>query len=101
EWAHFEAEVAATTGEARAKLEAKREELRTKQAAQRARMRTRATALQDRWNARLSSIQSKVSDSKAEAKVRHERHLDKLSRFVEAQRASFRDLFSSSAAAQR
>jgi uncharacterized membrane protein len=99
EWAHFESEVASATGEAKAKLEAKREALRASQAAARQRMRTRAEALQGRWDARMSSIQGKVSGAKSDAKVRHQRHHDKLARFAEAQRRSFKDLFSTTTAA--
>jgi uncharacterized membrane protein len=98
EWNHFESEVAGATGEAKVKLEAKREALRAKQAASRERMRARAAALQSRCQAKMSSIQNKVSDAKYEAKVRHQRHHDKLARFAEAQRQSFKDLFSTTAA---
>ena len=98
EWAHFEAEVAGAKGEAKAKLEAKREALRARQAASRERMHARATALQNRWDAMKSSIESKVSSAKAEAKARHTRHHDKLARFAEAQRASFKEMFATTSA---
>jgi len=93
EQAHLEAEIAHATGAAKAKLEAQRNELRAKQAAERERLHKQATKLQETWDAKIASIKAKAASAKAEAKTRHERHMDKLSRFATAQKAAFHDLF--------
>jgi uncharacterized membrane protein len=91
---HLEAEIARSRGEAKAKLEAKRAELRAKQSAQREKLRARANELEESWRVKLESIQQKAAAAKAEAKARHEEHMEKLSRFAALQKESFRELFS-------
>jgi uncharacterized membrane protein len=93
EQAHLEAEIERATGEAKAKLEAKRADLRAKQVMQRQRLQARAKQLQDGWEAKLASIKEKTAAAKAEAKTRHQQHMDKLSRFASMQKESFRELF--------
>ena len=90
---HLEAEIGRATGDAKAKLEAKREGLRAKQAAQRERLHARANKLEESWRAKLESIKEKAGSAKAEAKTRHEEHVEKLSRFAALQTESFRQLF--------
>jgi uncharacterized membrane protein len=90
---HLEAQIAQAKGEAKAKLEAKRVELRARQAAQRERLQSRARQLQESWDARLASVKEKAGTAKAEAKVRHQQHVEKLDRFVSLQKQSFRELF--------
>ena len=93
EQAHLEAEIGHATGEAKAKLEAKNSELRAKQTAQRERLRARADKLEESLQVKISSIKQKSGAAKAEAKTRHEQHMEKLSRFAATQKASFRELF--------
>jgi uncharacterized membrane protein len=93
EEAHLEAEIAKASGEAKAKLVAQRDALRAKQTAQRERLRARANKLEAEWNARIESIKQKNKAAKAEAKQRHELHAQKLSRFADLQKQSFRELF--------
>ena len=90
---HLEAEMSKATGEAKAKLEAKRAELRGKQAVQREKLRGRADKLEESWKAKLESIKEKAAAAKAEAKTRHEQHMEKLSQFTTLQRQAFRELF--------
>jgi uncharacterized membrane protein len=90
---HLEAGIAQATGAAKAKLEARRNELRAKQAAERERLHQRATKLQESWDAKIASIKDKAAAASAEAKVRHQKHVDKLTRFATAQKAAFHDLF--------
>ena len=94
ETAHLEAEIAKASGDAKAKLLAQRDALRAKQTAQRERLRARANKLEAEWNARIESIKQKNKAAKVEAKQRHELHAQKLARFADAQKQSFRDLFS-------
>jgi uncharacterized membrane protein len=91
--AHLEAEIAEATGEAKAKLEAKRAELHAKQAGQRERLENRARKLQESWDARIASIKAKAAAANAQAKVRHQQHAEKLDRFVSLQKQAFRELF--------
>jgi uncharacterized membrane protein len=95
EWAHFEAEVASSKGEAKAKLEARRNELKAKHAARREELRARAAKLQSRWDAKIASIDSKTERAQADAKARHRRHHDKLAQFAATQKAAFKELFAS------
>lgn len=90
---HIEAEIAHATGAAKAKLEAQRSELRAKQAAQKDQLQKHAAMLQERWDAEIASIKEKAAMAKAEAKTRHERHAEKLSRFAKAEKTAFHDLF--------
>jgi uncharacterized membrane protein len=90
---HLEAEIAQAKGDAKAKLEAKRAELRAKQAAQRERLQSRARKLQESWDARIASIKEKATAASAQAKVRHQQHVEKLDRFVSLQKQAFRELF--------
>lgn len=90
---HIDAEILKANGDAKAKLEAKRSELRAKQAEQKDRLHRRVTKLQEGWDAKIASIKEKAASSKADAKARHESHVEKLSRFAAAQKASFHDLF--------
>ena len=90
---HLDAEIAHATGAAKAKLEAQRNELRAKQAAQKERLHQRAAKLQESWDAKIASIEAKAASAKAEAKARHQQHVEKLSRFAAAQKGAFRDLF--------
>jgi uncharacterized membrane protein len=91
--AHLEAEIARATGEAKAKLEARRAELRAKGAARRERLQKRERSLEQSWEAKIASVRAKAANAKAEAKARHEQHAEKLARFEAAQKAAFRDLF--------
>lgn len=93
EQAHVEAEIAKATGDAKAKLEAKRTELRAKQAGQRERLQKRAKKLEESWDAKIASLKKKTAEAKAAAKTRHEEHMQKLSRFAALQKESFRELF--------
>jgi len=93
EEAHLEAEIAKASGEAKAKLVAQRDALRAKQIAQRERLHARANKLEAEWNARIESIKQKNKAAKAEAKQRHELHVQKLARFADQQKESFRELF--------
>jgi len=90
---HIDAEIARATGAAKAKLEAQRNELRAKQAAQKERLHKRAVKLQESWDAKIASIEAKAASAKAEAKSRHQRHVEKLSRFAATQKSAFHDLF--------
>lgn len=90
---HVEGEIARAKGDAKAKVEAKREEVRAKQAEQRERLRKRAQALQERWEAQIATIQEKAASAQAEAKARHQQHLQKLDQFAVAQKESFKQLF--------
>jgi uncharacterized membrane protein len=94
EQAYVDAEIARATGEAKAKLEARRSELRAKQAAQRERLQKRVTQIQESWDAKIASVKKKAADAKAAAKTRHQEHAEKLSRFAALQKESFRELFS-------
>jgi len=91
--AHLEGEIAHAKGEVKAKLEAKRAELRAKQAAQRERLQTRARKLQESWDARITSIKKKGDAANAQAKMRHQQHVEKLDHFVGLQKQAFRELF--------
>jgi uncharacterized membrane protein len=93
--ARMDAEIEASTGEIKAKLEAKRTELRARNDRHRERLAQRANELEQTLEARLESIKQKVGDSKAEAKKRHEEHMEKLSHFMDQQKAAFRQLFAS------
>jgi uncharacterized membrane protein len=93
EAAHIKSEISKAQGDVKTQFEAKREELRLKQAAQRERLQKRAQALQERWEAQLASIQQKTTTAKAEAKVRHQHHIDQLDRFAAMQKESFKQLF--------
>lgn len=90
---HIDAEILKATGDAKAKLEARRKELHAKQVAQKDRLNHRVTKLQEGWDAKIASIKEKAASSKADAKARHEMHVEKLSRFAATQKASFHDLF--------
>jgi uncharacterized protein DUF1269 len=94
EMAHLEAEIARSKDDAKAKLSAKRDQLRVKQQAQRERLEKRAGQLQANWDAKIASIKDKARSAKAEAKARHEQHMDKLGRFAALQKQSFHELFS-------
>jgi uncharacterized membrane protein len=93
EQAYLEAEIERATGDAKAKLGAKRNELRAKQAAQRERLHNRAKKMEESWQAEIASIQAKAEGAKAEAKARHQQHVEKLSHFAAAQKAAFHELF--------
>jgi uncharacterized membrane protein len=93
EWAHYEAEVKRSTGDAKEKLEAQRASLQAKQAAQREDLKKRAAALQSRWDAKIQSMDDKAAKKDAEAKARHQRHHDKLAQFAQRQREAFKNLF--------
>jgi hypothetical protein len=73
---------------------AKRDELAAKQKAQRERLEKRARDLQASWDAKIASVKEKAQSAKAEAKARHEQHVDKLGRFAALQKQSFHELFS-------
>jgi uncharacterized membrane protein len=90
---HVDAEILKADGDAREKLKAKRNELQAKQAAQKERLHQRATKLQESWDAKIASIKQKAASAKADAKTRHQQHVERLSQFAAAQKASFRDLF--------
>ena len=94
EKAHLEAEIGRAKGDAKAKLVAKRDELAAKQKAQRERLEKRARDLQASWDAKIASVKEKAQSAKAEAKARHEQHVDKLGRFAALQKQSFHELFS-------
>jgi uncharacterized membrane protein len=91
--AHLEVEIQQAVGEQKARLEAKREELRTKEAAQRKKLHARATKLKETWDAEIASIEAKAEHAEADAKARHEQHVQKLSRFAAEQKKAFTDLF--------
>jgi uncharacterized membrane protein len=93
ERAHLTAEIARAGADAKAKLEAKREELKAKERVQRGRLKEQASKLQASWEAKMASIQRKAADAKAEARARHQEHMDKLARFASLQKDSFRALF--------
>jgi len=93
ERAHLEGEIAKATGEAKAKLEARRTELRAKEGGQRERLQKRASKLEEGWEAKIASIKEKAAAAKADAKARHQQHVDKLARFAAAQKESFHQLF--------
>jgi uncharacterized membrane protein len=93
EEAHLDAEIAHATGEAKAKLEGQRNALRAKQAAQKERLNRRVAKLEESWDAKIASIKEKTAAAKTEAKVRHQKHTEKLSRFAAAQKASLHELF--------
>jgi uncharacterized membrane protein len=90
---HIDAEIAHATGTAKAKLEAQRDELRAHQATQKERLEKRAATLQESWDVKIASIKDKAARAKAEAKTRHERHAEKLSRFATAEKTALHDLF--------
>jgi len=90
---HVDAEILKADGDAREKLKAKRNELQARQAAQKERLHQRATKLQESWDAKIASIKQKAASAKADAKTRHQQHVERLSRFAAAQKASFQDLF--------
>ena len=92
--AQLEAEIRQAVGEEKARLEAKREELRTKEAAQRKKLHARATKLKETWDAEIASIKAKAEHAKADARARHEQHVQKLSRFAAEQKKAFTELFS-------
>jgi hypothetical protein len=92
--AHLETEIARANDEQKAKLVAKRNELRSKQRKQRDRLEKRAKELQAAWDAKIASIKEKARSSKAEAKARHEQHMERLGRFAALQKQSFNELFS-------
>lgn len=96
---HLETEIAKAKGDAKTELLAQREVLHERQAAQRERLRARANRLEAEWNARIESIRAKNQAMSAEAKQRRELHLHKLSRFVDLQKKSFRELFGASRSA--
>jgi uncharacterized membrane protein len=91
--AQLAAEIAVARDADKARLEAKRDELQAKQRAQRERLKERAKKLQATWEAKTASIQQKTAAAKAEAKARHQAHMDKLAQFAALQRESFRELF--------
>jgi hypothetical protein len=91
--AHIEAEIARSAENTKAKLVAKRNEIRAKQRAQRERLEKRARQLQAGWDAKIASIKEKTRSSKAEARSRHEQHMEKLGRFAALQKQSFNELF--------
>ena len=93
EMAHLQAEIARSSDSTKAKLMAKREQLRAKQEAQRARLAERAEQMQVSWEAKIDSIKRKAQSAKAEAKARHEQHVEKLGRFAALQKRSFHELF--------
>ena len=94
EMVHLQSEIARASDETKAKLVAKREELRAKQKAERDRLAQRAGHMQATWEAKIASIKQKAQSAKAEAKARHEQHVEKLGRFAALQRRSFYELFS-------
>jgi hypothetical protein len=73
---------------------AKRDELAAKQKAQRERLEKRARDLLASWDAKIASVKEKAQSAKADAKARHEQHVDKLGRFAALQKQSFHELFS-------
>jgi uncharacterized membrane protein len=93
EEAHLDAEIARASGAAKAKLEGQRNALRAEQAAQKERLNRRAAKLQESWDAKIASIDAKAASAESEAKARHQRHTEKLSRFAATQKASFHALF--------
>jgi len=95
EGAYIDQQIDQAAGEAQADLRAKREEIKTRQAEQRKKLHARADVIQKTWDAKLASVHEKAKASAALSKARHEEHKQKLERFVSAQKASFRELFSS------
>ncbi len=93
EQTHLDVEIANAAGEAKAKLEARRNERRAHHAAQRARLQASATKLQESWDAKIASIKEKAGKAKAEARSRHQRHMENLGRFAAAQKAFLHDAF--------
>jgi hypothetical protein len=71
-----------------------RDELRSKQKAQRERLEKRARELPANWDAKIASIKEKARSAKADARARHELHVQKLDRFAALQKQSFHELFS-------
>ena len=61
--------------------------------AQRERLQKRASKLEESWEAKIASIKEKAAAAKAEAKTRHQQHVEKLARFAAAQKESFHQLF--------
>ena len=94
EMAHLQSEIARASDDTKARLIAKREELRAKQKAQRDQLAQRAGQMQASLEAKIASIRQKAQSAKAEAKARHEQHVEKLGRFAALQRRSFYELFS-------
>ncbi len=90
---HLDNEIQQAAGEQKAKLEAKRDELRKQQALQRQKLNERAARLKETWDAEIASIQAKAEHARAEARARHEQHVQKLSRFAAEQKKAFAELF--------
>jgi len=93
EEAHIEKEIAKANADAKAKLQATRAEIKAKQVVARAKLQRRAKEMEDHLDAEIESIKEKLARSKAEAKARHQEHMDKLSRFAAAQKSAFQQLF--------
>ena len=89
---HVEEEIARSAGQVKFDLEASREQLIEAQAQTRAKVEASVKTMQQRLDEEIASIQKKVSTSKAEAKLRHQRHVDKLSRFAASQKNAFQQL---------
>jgi uncharacterized membrane protein len=94
ELARLDAEIARSAGEAKAKLEAKREEAKAAQAERAKRRKVRSEEIQKKWDARVAAVQEKAEKASSDAKVRHQATAQKLSKFVQQEKAALKELFS-------
>jgi len=89
----LDAEIARASGEAKAKLEARREAAKAAHAEHAERRRARMEQIQNDLDAKLATVQEKARRSADAAKARHEAHARKLSTFVAQEKEAFRQLF--------
>lgn len=55
--------------------------------------KTRMQELEKAWDAKLNAVEDKIHRSTEAARARHEEHAKRFARFVEQQKASYRELF--------
>lgn len=94
EMARIEAGIGRAQGEAKAKLEAKRDEAKAKHATLTQQRKQRSEEIQKAWDAKIASIKQKADKASSEAKSRHQANAQKLSTFVQREKAALKQMFS-------
>ena len=90
----LDAEIARSEGEAKAKLEAKRVQAKARQAEWAKRRKLEQEELQRKWDARVAAVREKADKASSDARARHQATAQKLSKFIQQEKAALKELFS-------
>ncbi len=94
ELARFDAEIARSDGEAKAKLVAKRDEAKARHAESAKRRKARIEEIQRKWDAKVAVLQEKADKASSDAKARHQATAQNVSSFVRKEKAALKELLS-------